>query len=283
MMNKIIIRKKIQEFLEEDCLFQDISSEMIPDDKEIKAKIIAKSLGYISGLKEIEILFEFLNVKITTFKKDGDKVVENDIICELSGNVHDVLFGERTSLNLLTRMSAITSSTRDLVNITKKINKHIRIACTRKTTPYFRIFEKRAVKLGGGETHRWNLDDMILIKDTHLKYFSGDIKKILKKARELASFTKKIEIEVENIEDILIAAKNGADIIMLDNMKPAEIEEAIKALEMEGLRKKVLLEASGSINKENIEDYVKTGVDIISLGALTQFPHKHVDFSLKFI
>ncbi len=282
-MNKIIIRKKIQEFLEEDCLFQDVSSEIIPENKEIKAQIIAKSSGYVSGLKEIDILFEFLNVKITLFKKDGDKVVENDIICVLSGNAHDILFGERTSLNLLTRMSAITSSTRDLVNITKKLNKYIKIACTRKTTPYFRIFEKRAVKLGGGETHRWNLDDMILIKDTHLKYFSGDIKKILKKVRNLASFTKKIEIEVENIEDVLIAARNGADIIMLDNMKPAEIEEAIKALEMEGLREKVLLEASGSINKENIEEYVKTGVDIISLGTLTQFPHKQVDFSLKFI
>ncbi|MBA7630559.1 putative nicotinate-nucleotide pyrophosphorylase [carboxylating] [subsurface metagenome] len=282
-MNKIIIRKKIQEFLEEDCLFQDVSSEIIPENKEIKAQIIAKSSGYVSGLKEIDILFEFLNVKITLFKKDGDKVVENDIICVLSGNAHDILFGERTSLNLLTRMSAITSSTRDFVNITKKLNKYIKIACTRKTTPYFRIFEKRAVKLGGGETHRWNLDDMILIKDTHLKYFSGDVKKILKKTRELASFSKKIEIEVENIENILIAARNGADIIMLDNMKPAEIEEAIKSLEMEGLREKVLLEASGSINKENIEEYVKTGVDIISLGSLTQFPHKQVDFSLKLI
>ncbi len=283
MFNRIAVKKKIQEFLEEDCYFQDITSEIIPENKNIKAQIIAKNLGYISGLKEIELLFELLNVKITVFKKDGNKVVENDLIYKLSGNARNILYGERTSLNILTRMSAITSSSRDLIKIVEKLKKNTIIACTRKTTPGFRVFEKRAAILGGADTHRWNLDDMVLIKDTHLNYYSGDVKKILKKSRNLTSFTKKIEIEVENIADALIAVKNGADIIMLDNMKPKQIDETIMALEAEGLRKNILLEASGEINIENIKEYIKTGVNIISLGSLTQFPHKRVDFSLEFI
>jgi len=283
MFNRIVVKKKIQEFLEEDCYFQDITSEVIPGNKNIKAQIIAKSSGYVSGLKEIDLLFEFLNVDIILFKKDGDKVAENDLVCELSGNARNILYGERTSLNILTRMSAITSSARDLIKIVEKLKKKTIIACTRKITPGFRIFEKRAVVLGGADTHRWNLDDMVLIKDTHLKYYSGDVKKILKKSRKLTSFTKKIEIEVENTTDALIAAKNGVDIIMLDNMKPNQIDETIKALEAEGLRKNILLEASGGINIENIEEYIKTGINIISLGSLTLFPHKRVDFSLEFI
>jgi len=283
MFNRIVVKKKIQEFLEEDCYFQDITSEVIPENKNIKAQIIAKSSGYVSGLKEIDLLFEFLNVDIILFKKDGDKVAENDLVCELSGNARNILYGERTSLNILTRMSAITSSARDLIKIVEKLKKKTIIACTRKITPGFRIFEKRAVVLGGADTHRWNLDDMVLIKDTHLKYYSGDVKKILKKSRKLTSFTKKIEIEVENTTDALIAAKNGVDIIMLDNMKPNQIDETIKALEAEGLRKNILLEASGGINIENIEEYIKTGINIISLGSLTLFPHKRVDFSLEFI
>lgn len=283
MFNRIVVKKKIQEFLEEDCYFQDITSEVIPENKNIKAQIIAKSSGYVSGLKEIDLLFEFLNVGTILFKKDGNKVAENDLVCELSGNARNILYGERTSLNILTRMSAITSSARDLIKIVEKLKKNTIIACTRKITPGFRIFEKRAVVLGGADTHRWNLDDMVLIKDTHLKYYSGDVKKILKKSRKLTSFTKKIEIEVENTIDALIAAKNGVDIIMLDNMKPNQIDETIKALEAEGLRKNILLEASGGINIENIEEYIKTGINIISLGSLTQFPHKRVDFSLEFI
>jgi len=223
-----------------------------------------------------------LNIEISLLKNDGDKISKNDIIFELSGNARDILASERVSLNILTRMSAITTSTKDFLNAVKKLKKKTIIACTRKTTPGFRIFEKRAVKLGGGDTHRFGLDDMVLIKDTHRKYYAGDIKKILKKSQQLASFSKKIEIEVENVEDAIIAAKNGADIIMLDNMNPSEIEEAIKKLETNNLRKKIMLEASGGINRDNIEEYIKSGVDIISLGVLTQFPHKQIDLSLEF-
>ena len=282
MANKLLLIKKLQEFLEEDCAFQDITSEIISEGEEVKARITAKSSGYISGLREIKLLFELLNIKISVFREDGDKISKNDPICELYGNARDILACERVSLNILTRMSAITTSTKDFLNVVKNLKKKTIIACTRKTTPGFRIFEKRAVKLGGGDTHRFGLDDMVLIKDTHRKYFAGDIKKILSKSKQLASFSKKIEIEVENVEDAIIAAENGADIIMLDNMIPSKIEEAINKLVANNLRKNIMLEASGGINRENIEEYIKSGVDIISLGVLTQFPHKQIDLSLEF-
>lgn len=282
MVNKIILKRKIREFLEEDCSFQDVSSEIIPENEKITARIITKSSGFISGLKELAILFEMLNVKVAFLKKDGDAIKENQIICNLIGNAHDVLLGERVSLNILTRMSAITTSTRDFIDVVRKQKKETIIACTRKNTPGFRIFEKRAVKLGGGDTHRWSLDDMVLIKDTHRKFFKGDVGEILAKIKVVAGFSKKIEIEVETLEDVVIAAENGADIIMLDNMNPTQIQNSIDALNKQNLRESVLLEASGGITIENIEEYVKTGVDIISLGALTQFPHKTIDLSLEF-
>jgi len=276
------LEKKLKEYIEEDCQFQDVSSSFIPEDAVSSAKIIAKSDGYISGLVELEILFDILEVQINIKKKDGDTVKKGDIIAELKGNTRKILIGERLGLNLLTHMSAITTITKKFDNIIKKSGKNVRIAATRKTIPGLRIFEKRAVELGGGDSHRFSLDDMILLKDTHLRYYSGDIVKLLKDVKKKASFSKKIGIEIEKIEDVLLAAKNGADIIMLDNMDPVKVENAIKLLKKEGLRDKVIIEVSGGITKENIVDYLIAEPDIISTSELTQFPTEKVDISLRF-
>lgn len=280
--NRIILEKKLKEYLEEDCQFQDVSSSFISEDAESSAKIKAKSKGYISGLEELEILFELLEITIDIKKKDGDEIKKGDIIAELKGNTKKILIGERVGLNLLTHMSAITTTTRKFVNIIQETGKNVRIAATRKTTPGLRIFEKRAVDLGGGDTHRFSLDDMILLKDTHLRYYTGDVADLLKAVKKKASFSKKIEIEIEKAEDAVIAAKNGADIIMLDNMSSIEVEHAINSLKNNNLRDNVIVEVSGSIKSDNLVDYLQSEPDVISTSELTLFPSEHLDISLRF-
>ncbi|MHA1293425.1 MAG: carboxylating nicotinate-nucleotide diphosphorylase [Promethearchaeota archaeon] len=280
--NKIILERKIKEFLEEDCCFKDISSSIIPENSLVSAKVIAKSNGFISGIEELGILFELLKVNTKFKKRDGEKLEKGDIIVELEGNARAILLGERVGLNLISHMSAITTTTRKYVKIIKESGKSVKIACTRKTIPGLRIFEKKAVELGGGDSHRFSLDDMILLKDTHLKYYNGDVVKILKDAKENVSFSKKIEIEVESVKDALLAAQNGAEIIMLDNMNPNQVKEAINLLKEKKLRKKVIIEVSGAITKENFLDYLMAEPDIISTSELTQFPSEKVDLSLRF-
>lgn len=281
--NPIIIERKIKQFIEEDCNFVDVSSlTSIEDHSESHARIIAKSSGYISGLEEIAILFNLLRVSVDFLKSDGEKVVVGDIIATLKGPTQSILLGERTALNLLTHMSAITTTTRSFVDLIKKSGKKVKIACTRKTLPGLRIFEKKAVYLGGGETHRFSLDDMILLKDTHLRYFKGDVSALLKQVKEKASFTKKIEIEVEKVPDVIKAAKSQADIIMLDNMSPDEVQDAISLLKKNNLRDTVIIEVSGNISFDNILNYVVLEPDIISSSEITQFPAKKLDLSLKF-
>jgi len=280
--NNLILERKIREFLEEDCHFSDISSSIIPESAISSAKIITKSSGYISGLEELNLIYDILNVFVKLVKKDGDRVKKGDVLAHLKGETQSILFGERTALNLLSHMSAITTTTRKYVEIIKNSGKAVKIACTRKTLPGLRIFEKKAVFLGGGETHRFSLDDMILLKDTHLKYYNGNIEEMMIEMKKNASFTKKIEIEIERVEDVLIAAKFGADIIMLDNMNPDQVEDAISTLKRNKVRGTVIIEVSGGITLDNIVDYVIAEPDIISSSELTQFPSEKVDISLRF-
>ena len=280
--NMIIIEQKLREFLLEDCTYDDVSSRIIPENTQTTAKIIAKSKGYVSGLEVLKILYKILDLSSHFFKKDGECVIEGDIILELKGNIRHILLGERTGLNILTHMSAITYTARKFIKIINDSGKNVKIACTRKTIPGIRIFEKMAAEIGQADSHRYSLDDMILLKDTHLRYYKGDIPQLLKDVKKVASFTKKIEIEVENVEDALIAAKNGADIIMLDNFSPDMVEDAINSLKMHNIRDKIVVEVSGGITPENIIDYLLSEPDIISSGFLTQFPSEKVDFSLRF-
>ncbi len=280
--NNILIERKLREFLEEDCSFQDITSKIVPETAVVSAKIIAKSEGYVSGLEELKALFSLLKVETIANKKDGDEVRKGEVIVALKGLARNILFGERVSLNLVMHMSAITTTTRKYVNKIKQAGKTIRIACTRKTIPGLRVFEKKAVELGGGDPHRYSLDDMILLKDTHLRYYNGDVKRLLSDVKKTASFSKKIELELEKVEDVIVAAQNGADIVMLDNMTPEQVKNAISLLKKNKLREKILIEVSGGINHENIADYVNAEPDIISTSKITQFPSEQVDVSLRF-
>jgi nicotinate-nucleotide pyrophosphorylase (carboxylating) len=280
--NRILIEEKLRKFLIEDNNYIDVSSKPIPFESQTPAKIYAKSTGYVSGLEEIQILFDILKVQVNLKKSDGEQVFNGEILAELKGGTRAILLGERVALNLMTHMSAITTTTRKFGDIIKESGKNIKIACTRKTLPGLRIFEKKAVDLGKGDTHRFSLDDMVLLKDTHLKFYKGDIASLIIETRKYTSFTKKIEVEVENVKDMVIAAENGVDIIMLDNMTPEMVEKAITTLKEKDLRNKVLIEVSGNITLDNVSNYLKSEPDVISTSIITQKPLEFVDFSLKF-
>ena len=188
---------------------------------------------------------------------------------KMHGDARTILTVERALLNLLSRMSGIATATKDLVDKLRKAKLKTRVACTRKTAPGLLYFDKKAVETGGGDTHRLHLDDMILIKDNHLAV-AGDVEDAVRKAKKNASFSKKIEVEVTRAEDVLRAVKAGADIVMLDNFSPAQIRRAIELMKRDKSFRKVLLEASGGITSKNIIDYASTGVDLVSLGELTQ-------------
>ena len=264
------IKKKILNALNEDVGYGDLTTNLIiPKDKICKAVVIAEEIGIISGIEEITILFKEFGVKVKAIIKDGDHIDEiGSKIIFLEGPMRSLLTCERTALNFLMRMSGIATATNNLVSKIKKINPKLKIAATRKTLPLLNYFDKKAVSHGGGDTHRFRLDDCILIKDNHIALI-GDVKTTIELVKKNLSFTKKIEVEVESPNDALIAAQSGADIIMLDNMKPDMINKTLNLLAQNKLREKVIIEASGGINENNIIDYAKTDIDIISLGKIT--------------
>jgi nicotinate-nucleotide pyrophosphorylase (carboxylating) len=274
MIPDFIIKKKIMEYLEEDLYYGDVT---YVEDKNVRAKIISKDNGVIAGVRVAKIAFESFGIKVLNSTQDGGLVKRGDIIMDVKGSSKDILMLERTVLNIMMRMSGIATITAKMVKMARSVNPKVRIAATRKTTPGFRIFEKMAVEIGGGDTHRFGLGDCVMIKDNHIA-ITGDLVKAIRLAKS-ASFTKKIEVEVRSVEEALLAAREGVDIIMLDNFKPKEIEEVIKHLEEEGLRRNVLLEASGRISPNNVKDFAKTGVDIISSGYITHSA-KALDLSL---
>ncbi len=285
MIPRLLLEDRLKTFLAEDVAFEDVTTQIISAEQTSRAQIRAKSSGIVAGIGVVQVLFEMLNVEVTRPIQDGREVEPGVVVMELSGPTREILIGERTALNLLMRMSTIATTTAHLVDLIQTANppRPVKVACTRKTTPGFRVFEKEAVKIAGGDVHRWNLDDMVLLKDTHLALTRSNIPGLLKGARGLASFSKKIEIEVESLEDAITAAQQGADIIMLDNMVPEQVQEVVKALEKAKLREKVTLEASGGINESSIQAYARTGVDIISCGFVTLFPTQTVDLSLKIV
>ena len=275
---KSLILTKLRHFLQDDIGFGDITSGLISTDDTGTAIIRAKSEGVIAGLDEVNLLCEDNQISIQLHKMDGDGVNPGDIIAELQGNLRNILMIERTMLNFLMKLSAIATSTHDLVNQVRSRGLNTIIAATRKTTPGFAYFEKKAVYLGGGDPHRWNLSDMVLLKDTHLKYYHGNITRLLDAAHKQISFSKKIELEIENPGDLATAIANGADIIMLDNMTPSQVENALKSTKIPA---HVLIEVSGNITPTNLLEYAQTGVNIISTSAIIFHPHKMVDFSLR--
>jgi len=232
-------------------------------------------------LEEASKVFTILGCTVKLLKEDGASVEAGTPVMQISGPGKAILKGERTALNILMRMSGISTATQKALAEARKVSQRVRVACTRKTAPGLSYFDKKAVELGGGDTHRFHLDDCVLIKDNHLKLV-GSVKEAVKRAKKRTSFTKKVEVETENLNQAMEAAEAGADIIMLDNMQPGEILRVLKELERKKLREKVLVEASGGITEENIKEYAKTGVDILSMGALTH-SIRAIDVNLKVI
>ena len=253
---------ELERFIDEDIGYNDISNSIVPDCK-VRAEVIAKEDGIVAGLAESAQVFEYFDVLSTTDLADGSSLKKNDVLFSIDGDARSILRAERLALNFLGRMSGIATMTRKYVERAG----NVRIACTRKTTPGFRKFEKKAVIAGGGDPHRFNLSDAVMIKDNHIAVLG--LEKAVKKAKGMASFTQKIEVEVETIDDAIRAAELGVDIIMFDNMTVDKIKESIISITKKGLHEGIILEASGGISLENIAEYASSGVDVISVGALT--------------
>jgi len=279
---KKVLEEKIRKFLEEDIGQGDITTSLtIPSGTIVEAKIIAKESGVIAGIEEVLAFLEGFDFQVDTIVSDGSKVSKKATILTMVGDARTLLSIERTLLNLLTRMSGIATTTSRMIEKVRLAGYKTRIACTRKVAPGLSYFDKRAVMIGGGDTHRLHLDDLIIIKDNHLAVV-GDISKAVKKVRDAVSFSKKIGIEVSKDSEALEAAKAGADIVMLDNFSPQETKETMALLEKEGLRGKILIEASGGVNEQNILEFAATGVDILSLGEITDSV-KALDMSLEVV
>ena len=269
---KFSLKKELLRFLAEDLGKGDITSALLPRNK-IRAKIISRQNAVVAGAKYAKEIFVLKGCNVKILKKDASKVKRNQTILEIFGTPQAILSCERTALNLLSRMSGIATQTNNLV---KKIPRKTKLYATRKTAPGLRFFDKEAVKIGGGEKHRMSLDQMIMLKDNHL-LIGGSIEKLVKKAKSKYS---QVEIEVENQKDAILAAKAGATIVMLDNFSPSKVSRTIAALKKLGLRKKVKIEASGGINASNIHLFAKTGIDMISMGEITDSV-SGIDLSLE--
>jgi nicotinate-nucleotide pyrophosphorylase (carboxylating) len=253
-------------FIEEDAPFGDVTSSAIIPDITCSAVIRAEQPGIIAGLKEVSLLFSHFGVSAESLVKDGDLVSQGDSLLLLKGDAKKILLVERTALNIIGRMSGIATETKKLADIVSAINNTCRVAATRKTCPGFQVLDKKAVKIGGGDPHRMNLSDGILIKDNHLVLVP--LIPAIRAAKKVSAYTK-VEVEVETSEDALSAARAGADIIMLDNMSPEKVTQTISVLKHEGLRDQVIIEISGGIDEMNLPVYAALNIDVISLGALT--------------
>lgn len=271
---------KLKDFLAEDLGFGDVTSESIINEGSLaEGEMICRSEGIVAGLEEARRLFSMLGCRVQSLVRDGEQVKVGSKVLKIEGSARSILKCERMALNILMRMSGIATETHRLVDAARRVDPGIRLACTRKTAPGLREFDKRAVALGGGDTHRLRLDDMVMIKDNHLALI-GSVKKAVKRAKANVSFTKKIEVEVTSLQGALEAAEAGADVVMLDNMEPAKIKKVILALRKKGFRQEITIEASGKIDLASIEAYAETGVDIISVGYITHSP-RALDFSLE--
>ncbi len=279
---KRVLEEKIRKFLEEDVGQGDITTSLaVSSGTIVEAEVVAKEAGVVAGVEEAVTLLESLNLQAEALVADGSRIEEKTTIMKIVGDARTLLSSERTLLNLLTRMSGIATTTNRLINKVQDAGYKTRIACTRKVAPGLLYFDKRAVMLGGGDTHRLHMDDLVLIKDNHLAII-GDVVDAVKKVRNAVSFSKKIEVEVTDVKEALVAAKAGADIVMFDNFSPQQVKEAVALLEREGFRSKVLIEVSGRITERNILEYAATGVDVLSLGELTDSV-KALDMSLEVV
>ena len=256
--------EQIKMALREDISSEDVSTNAVmPETKAGEVELIAKQDGIICGMDVYERVFKLLdeNTVVEKYVKDGDAVTKGMLMAKVKGDIRVLLSGERVALNYLQRMSGIATYTHDVAQLLEG-SKTV-LLDTRKTTPNMRIFEKYAVKCGGGQNHRYNLSDGVLLKDNHIGA-AGSITKAIQMAKAYAPFVRKIEIETETLEQVKEAADAGADIIMLDNMDVATMQEAVKII-----NGRAKTECSGNVTKENIKNIIDSGVDYVSSGALT--------------
>ncbi|MDE7453555.1 MAG: carboxylating nicotinate-nucleotide diphosphorylase [Clostridia bacterium] len=279
MSDRITLKINADELIK-SALKEDISSEDVTTNAVMRgfvageADLICKQDGIICGLPVFERTFKILDegVEIEFFKTEGEQVKKGELIAKVRGDIRVILSGERTALNFLQRMSGIATYTAQTVKLLE--GSKTRLLDTRKTTPNMRLFEKYAVKVGGGCNHRYNLSDGILLKDNHIGA-AGGVKKAIQMAKEYAPFVRKIEVEVENLEMCKEAVEAGADIIMLDNMSVEDMKKAVKLI-----AGRAQTECSGNVTRENIEKIKSVGVDFVSSGALTHSA-PILDLSLK--
>ena len=279
MINGVTLKVNVDDYilntLKEDITSEDVSTNAVmPEDKQGKAELICKQDGIICGLGIFERTFELLDKtsRFEAYFKDGDEVKKGELLGVIYGDIKAILSGERTGLNYLQRMSGIATMTREYMKELEGTN--TTLLDTRKTTPNMRPFEKYAVKVGGATNHRYNLSDGVLLKDNHIGA-AGSVAKAVEMAKEYAPFVRKIEVEVENLDMVREAVDAGADIIMLDNMSPEDMKEAIRIIDG-----RAETECSGNVTKENIDRLTSLGVDYISSGALTHSAPV-LDISLK--
>lgn len=265
---------KLKRFLAEDIGKGDLTSKLLGQ-KEITAEIITRQDTIVAGANFAKQIFSLNGCSVKIVTNNGKKAKSNQSILQIKGKAYSILACERTALNLLSRMCGIATSTNHLVGIIKKNKSKSKLFATRKTAPGLRQFDKIAVEIGGGQKHRMSLDESILIKDNHISVES--LETLIQKAKKTR---KKIEVEVENQNDAILVAQLGVKIIMLDNFTPKDIKKTIKKMKELKLLKNVKLEASGRINEKNIAQYAKTGVDMISVGEITN-SSLGIDLSLE--
>lgn len=273
-MNWLLVEENVKRALNEDLQYGDITTEsVVLDHKIAKVDIIAKEKGVIAGTEVFKMVFKILgDVEVDFSVSDGDQVEKGKHFGQVSGDAKKILMGERVALNYMQRMCGIATLTREFVG--RLEGTKVKLLDTRKTTPNMRIFEKYAVKVGGGTNHRFGLNDGVMIKDNHIEA-AGGIKNAVSLARKNSPFVRKIEVEVESIEQLNEALEAKADIIMLDNMDIKTLKEAVKLID-----NRAEVEASGNVTLDNIREIAETGVDFISTGAVTH-SFKVLDISMK--
>jgi nicotinate-nucleotide pyrophosphorylase (carboxylating) len=269
----------LKRFLDEDIRSGDLTTQLtIPEDTDALATIYAKDKSVLAGIEEVAAIAEFSGLTYEVLAFEGNWVDPQQPVMRLKGSAWTLLSIERVCLNIVQRMSGIATKVYNMVSTAREVNPNVKIAATRKTTPGFRFFEKRAVVVGGGDPHRYALDDMVLIKNNHITA-AGGVREAVTAAREKVSFSKKVSCEARTLQEVQEAIGAGADIILLDNFKPKDIGGLIEVLKKDGTRDKVILEVSGGVNEENVREYAKTGVDVLSSGALTH-SYKSSDFNM---
>lgn len=275
-MTNELLKETIRLALLEDIGHGDVTSSLVvPDGNKSKAQIIAKEDFILAGIPFVKEVFAYIDpeVEMKIFFDEGSDIKKGDIIADISGNSRSLLVGERVALNILQRVSGIATMTKAYVD--RVLGLPVKIADTRKTAPGMRFMEKYGVRIGGGANHRFGLYDGILIKDNHIK-IAGGVGKAIELAKK-AHHLLKIEVEVKSLDELKEALNAGTDVIMLDNMSLDEMKDAVKIA-----KGKVIVEASGNVNLENVRSIAETGVDIISIGALTHSA-RAVDISMKIV